>query len=177
MFCTFAEKSMAINQKINFGHFLEKFPEITLPITLTEESATAFSKTNDPFPPQIVQEYLIPIETEDIDDLTEFVPCLRIPKTHNFFAVIYWKAELMSYQYILATFSKTGKLIDRKVIAGTYSDGQVLVQSVATIEEDWIIYVVTGKTAANATTSYNAALSKSFNLELLATGEIIKSET
>lgn len=166
---------MESNQKLNFGHFLEKFPEIDLPITLTEESATTFSRTNDPFSTVLIQEYILPIEQEEIDDLTEYVPCIRISKTHGFFAVIYWKAALLSYQYILATFSKNGELIDRKVIAGTYSDGETLVQSVATIEEDWIIYVVSGKKPATAT-SYDASSSKSFNLELLATGEIIKSD-
>ncbi len=166
---------MNSNQKLNFGHFLEIFPEISLPITLTEESATAFSKTNEPLSDALIREYILPIEPEEIDDLTEFVACLRIPQTHGFFAIIYWKAALLNYQYVLATFSKKGELIDRRVIAGTYSDGDTLVQSVATIEEDWIIYVVTGKTSANAT-SYDASSSKSFNLELLATGEIIKSD-
>lgn len=166
---------MGSNQKLNFGHFLEKFPEISLPITLTEESATAFSRTNEPLSDTLIQEYLLPIEPEEVDELTEFVACVRIPETHEFFAVIYWKAALMNYQYVLATFSKKGELIDRKVIAGTYSDGNTLIQSVATIEEDWIIYVVSGKTSANAT-SYDASSSKSFNLELLATGEIIRSD-
>ncbi len=166
---------MKTNQKLNFGHFLEKFPEIELPITLTEESARAFSQTNDPLSAHLIQEFILPLELDEVDELTEYVACVRIPETQGFFAVIYWKAALLNYQYVLATFSKTGDLIDRKVIAGTYSDGEVLVQSVATIEEDWIIYVVSGKKPANAT-SYDASSSKSFNLELLATGEIIKSD-
>jgi hypothetical protein len=166
---------METNQKLNFGHFLEKFPEIELPITLTEESARTFSQTNSPLSDHLIREYILPIETEEVDDLTEFIACTRIPKTENFFAVIYWKAGLLNYQYVLATFSKTGVPIDRRVIAGTYSDGETLVQSVATIEEDWIIYVVSGKTSANAT-SYDASSSKSFNLELLLTGEIINSD-
>jgi len=166
---------MKPNEKLNFGHFLEKFPEIDLPITLTEESVTAFSKTNAPLSAHLIQEYILPIEREEIDDFTEFIACLRIPQTHGFFAIVYWKAALLNYQYIMATFSKKGELIDRKVIGGTYSDGEMLIQSVATIEEDWIIYVVSGKTNANAT-SYDASLSKSFNLELLATGEIIRSD-
>ncbi len=166
---------MDTNQKLNFGHFLEKFPEIDLPITLTEESATAFSRENDPLSALLIQKYILPIEPDEVDDLTEFIACLRIPKTDGFFAVIYWKAALMNYQYVLTTFSKKGILIDRKVIAGTYSDGETLIQSVATIEEDWIIYVVSGKKPANAT-SYDASSSKSFNLELLATGEIIRSD-
>ncbi len=166
---------MKVNEKLNFGHFLEKFPEIELPITLTEESALAFSKANPPLSFHLIQEYILPIELEEVDDLTEYVACLRIPETNGFFAIIYWKASLMNYQYILATFSKNGELIDRKVIGGTYSDGDLLVQSVATIEEDWIIYVVSGKTSTDAT-SYDASSSKSFNLELLATGEIINSD-
>ena len=166
---------MKPNEKLNFGHFLEKFPEIELPVTLTEESARTFSQTNDPLSALLIAEYILPIEPEEADEFTEFIACLRFPKTDGFFAVIYWKAALLNYQYILATFSKKGELIDRKVIAGTYSDGETLVQSVATIEEDWIIYVVSGKTSANAT-SYDASSSKSFNLEVLATGEIIRSD-
>ena len=78
----------------------------------------------------------------------------------------------MNYQYVLTTFDKKGKLIDKSVIAGTYSDGKSLTKSVATIEEDWIIYIVSGQTAANAST-YDPSTSNTFNLELLATGEII----
>lgn len=163
------------NEKLNFGHFLEAFPEIGLPVTLTEESAVAFSRENGPLSSHLIQEYLMPLEPEEVDEFTEYIACLRIPQTHGFHAVVYWKAALMNYQYILATFSKKGELIHRRVIAGTYSDGDVLVQSVATIEEDWIIYVVSGKTSANAT-SYDASSSKSFDLELLATGEIVKAE-
>jgi hypothetical protein len=162
--------------KLNFGHFLEAFPEIDLPVVLTEESAVAFSRENGPLSTHLVEQFLLPIEGEEsIDELTEFVPCLRIPQTNAFFAVIYWRAELMSYQYVLATFLKNGDLIDRKVVAGTYSDGSLLLQSVATIGEDWIIYVVSGKTSANAKT-YDASTSTSFSLEILPTGEIIRSE-
>ncbi len=167
---------MKAHEKLNFGHFLEVFPEIDLPVTLTEESAVTFSRENGPLSSHLIEQFILPIEElETVDELTEFVPCLRIPKTHEFFAVIYWRAELLNYQYVLATFLKNGDLIDRKVIAGTYSDGSVLLQSVATIEEDWIIYVVSGKTTANAT-SYDASTSTSFNLEILPTGEIIRSE-
>ena len=162
--------------KINFGHFLEAFPDIDLPVTLTEDSAVAFSRENGTLSTHLIEQFVLLIEQEArVDELTEFVPCLKIPHTNEFFAVIYWRAELMSYQYVLATFLKNGELIDRRVIAGTYSDGEVLLQSVATIEEDWIIYVVSGKKKANAT-AYDASTSTSFSLEILPTGEIIRSE-
>ena len=94
----------------------------------------------------MIEQYITPIETEEEDEYTEYVPCFSIPETHEFFAVVYWKGALMNYQYILATFSKKGELIDRRVIGGTFSDGEMLVKSVVTIEDDWIIYVVSGKT-------------------------------
>jgi hypothetical protein len=154
--------------KISFEHFLEKFPEIELPITLSDDSAVEFSKQNDPLPAQMIQQF---IDIEE-DEFTEYIACVRIPNTHDFHAVIYWKAALMNYQYILATYTKNGKPIDKSVIAGTYSDGKSLTKSVATIEEDWIIYIVSGQAAANAPT-YDPSTSNAFNLELLATGEII----
>ena len=154
--------------KVRFEDFLEKFPEIELPVTLSDESAIEFSKNNDPIPVLMIQQFI----DQDDDELTEYIACLRIPKTDDFHAVIYWKAALMTYQYVLATYSKNGVLIDKSVIAGTYSDGKSLTKSVATIDEDWIIYIVTGKAAADAPT-YDASTSNVFNLELLATGEII----
>ena len=161
---------MQKNLKISFDHFLEKFPEIELPITLSDDSAIEFSKSNDPLPAQMIQQF---IDVEE-DEFTEYIACVRIPKTHDFHAVIYWKAALMNYQYVLATYDKKGKLLDKAVIAGTYSDGNMLTKSVATIEEDWIIYIVSGQAAAD-TSFYDPSTSNAFNLELLATGEIITS--
>ena len=155
--------------KVRFEYFLEKFPEIELPVTLTDDSAMEFSQKNDPLPPQMIRQF---IGNADDDEFTEYIACMRIPKTYDFHAIIYWKAALMHYQYVLATYTKKGELIDKSVIAGTYSDGKSLTKSVATIEEDWIIYIVSGQAAADAPT-YDASTSNAFNLELLATGKII----
>ena len=154
--------------KINFEYFLEKFTEIELPITLSDDDAIEFSKNNDPLPAQMIQQF---IDAEE-DGFTEYIACVRIPKTFDFHAIIYWKATLLNYQYVLATYDKAGKLIDKSVIAGTYSDGKMLTKSVATIEEDWIIYIVSGQAAVDAPL-YDPSTSNAFNLELLATGEII----
>jgi hypothetical protein len=154
--------------KIIFQHFLEKFPEIKLPVTFTDESAIEFSKNNDPIPAQMIHQFI----DDQEDGFTEYIACVRIPKTLDFHAIVYWKAALMNYQYVLATYDKKGKLIDKSVIAGTYSDGKSLTRSVATIDEDWMIYIVSGQTAADAP-SYDASTSNAFDLELLATGEII----
>ena len=108
--------------KISFEYFLEKFPEIELPITFTDESAIEFSKNNNPLSVQMIHQFI----DDQEDEFTEYIACMCIPKTHDFHAIIYWKAALMNYQYILATYDKKGKLIDQSVIAGTYSDGKSL---------------------------------------------------
>ncbi|MFT7449736.1 MAG: hypothetical protein ACI9VN_000444, partial [Patescibacteria group bacterium] len=57
---------------------------------------------------------------------------------------------------------------------GTKVDGNQLQRTVATIEDDWIIYCVRGVTAAD-NPIYDSTTSESLHLELLATGEIIFS--
>lgn len=166
---------MKKEHQITFQDFLEKFPEIPLPVTLSDDSIMEFSKRNDPLSVLMIEKFIRQAEQTEPDEFTEYIACIRFPKTHDFHALIYWKGALLNYQYVLATFKSNGELIDRAVIAGTYSDGQVLTRSVATIEEDWIIYVMSGQ-ATNDGETYDPSTSNAFNLELLATGEIITSE-
>lgn len=165
---------MIKKQKATFKDFLSKFPKVSLPVTLTEESHHDFSKTNDPIPAVMVQEFLMKLETEEVDEFTEYIPCFRIPKTDGFSAIVYFKAGLLNYEYNLLTFNKDGLSIDKKVIAGTKVEGDQLQRTVATIEDDWIIYCVRGTTAADNPV-YDSSTSESLHLELLATGEIIFS--
>ncbi len=158
--------------RVSFSHFLEKFPEVELPVTLAEEAHHAFSKQNDPLPLLMIEQFILPLEDQEVDDYTEFVPCMRIPETHDFHAVIYWRAGLMNYQYTLACFTKKGELIDKRVIAGTFSDGDVLTTSVATIDEDWSIYIVTGQSSPGEK-NYDASSSTAYQLELLPEGRIV----
>jgi len=165
---------MTKNQKVTFKDFIQKFPEVALPITLSEESHHDFSKTNDPIPGAMIEEFLVKLETEEVDEYTEYIPCFRIPKTDGFHAIVYFKAGLLNYEYHLLTFNKDGLSVDKKVIAGTKVEGNQLQRTVATIEDDWIIYCVRGTTAAD-NPIYDSSTSESLHLELLATGEIIFS--
>ncbi|NJL74490.1 MAG: hypothetical protein HC892_05055 [Saprospiraceae bacterium] len=90
---------------IDFQHFIEYFPVLELPIRLDDEVHHTFSLENEPLPLLAIEQYLLPVE-DDADELTEFVPCFRVPETYDFHAVVYWKAGIMNYQYILATFEK-----------------------------------------------------------------------
>lgn len=82
----------------------------------------------------------------------------------------------MNYQYILVTYDKSGVLVDKAIIAGTSSpNGEDLVRSVASIDEDWIITIVSGA-SIQAKTDYNPKSSNAFTLEILEGGKIISSE-
>lgn len=158
--------------RVSFSHFLEKFPEVPLPITLAEEAHHAFSQKNDPLPSPMIEQFILPLEQQPADDYTEFVPCMRIPETHDFHAIIYWRAMLMSYQYKLVSFSKKGEVIDQRVIAGTFSQGHTLTTSVATIEDDWMIYIVSGQSHSNQKMGFDPSKSTANRLELLPEGRI-----
>ncbi len=157
--------------RISFTHFLEAFPEIELPIILSEDSISAFNTHNKPMPQLMIDQYIMPYE-RDIDiEITEFVPCFSIPETHEFRAVVYWKASLMSYEYILMTFTKKGQFIAKKVIAGSTFRNNKMVRSVATIDPDWMIYVAGGVHENDQ--EYDASNTKTVEMELLPDGNIL----
>ncbi len=163
------------SKKQIFKDYLKKFPEISPPLTLTEDSPRAFSSYNESFNSLMITEILLQSEESEPDEFTEFIPCIKIPNTKDFYAVIYWKASLMNYQFILVTYNKAGVLIDKAIIAGTSNLEGVLVKSVASIDEDWIITIVTGASEFQQT-DYDPKLSKAFSLEIMEGGIIISSE-
>jgi len=163
------------NKKKNFNTYLKKFPEITPPVTLTEDSPRAFSSYNESFNALMIAEFLLQSEDSEPDEFTEFIPCLKIPNTKDFYAVVYWKASLMNYQFILVTYNKSGVLVDKAIIAGTSNQDGILVKSVASIDEDWIVTIVSGAVEFQQT-DYDPKLSKAFSLEIMAGGKIISSE-
>ncbi len=162
---------MSENNAIKLSAFLEMFPEVKLPITLTEESQRIFSASNEPFNQAMVEQYLTPLEDGEIDEFTEFVPCFRIPETYDFHAIVYWKAELLQYQYVLVTFAKDGQFIDKRIIAGTFYDGKALTASVATINEEWEILIVSGQSAGGE--NYDPQSSRHQRMEILPEGQIV----
>ena len=156
---------------MNFARYLEFFPEIELPVVLSPDAHHDFSQANEALPGALLEEFVLPFEPQEADELTEYVPCFRIPKTEQFHALVLWRAGLLDYQYILMTYTQQAELIDRRVIAGTYYDGKLLTQSVATFDEDGSIYIVSGQNKADVDI-YDAATSRSYELELLPDGTI-----
>lgn len=158
--------------KITFNQFVEKFPTFELPLTIREDSHHEFSRQNDVLPEAMIQQFILPIEVEEQDEHTEYIACFQVPETHGFIALVYWKATLLNYQYTLATFTKKGILIDKRVIAGTFAVGDTLTQSVATIDDDWIILIVSGQSNSDQS-DFNASDSTVNKLELLPDGRIV----
>lgn len=162
-------------KKITFTQFAQCFPEVELPVLINNELLILASQKNPPLHEGLVQHFIYPGNIADDSEFTEYIPCFRIPGTENFHAMVYWRAELLDYQFILITFTKKGEEIARQALCGVVSDGDTLVQSVATFEADWSIIVVSGHTNAQNTTQFDAAQSTGLEFELLPDGTILKT--
>lgn len=163
-----------MSDNVTIDELLGFFPEVELPIEITEDLVIAADSVNKVLPPQIIEAYLVEWErSEEFDEFTEFVPILRILETDEFYGLIYWKGGLMRYEYILVTLDKLGNLITRRPIASTISDGVTVKKSVATIDEDLIIHIMAGENLVNA--KYDPANSQAFNMEIMPTGDVIFS--
>jgi len=163
---------MAKVNKVRFGEFLKKFPVVELPITLGEGTHLEFSRINDPLPQLMIDQYILHPNDPEPDEFTEFIPCFRLKESEEFVAIVYWMGALLDYQYVMLTFNRKGAEIDRSVIAGTKMIENALLTSVATIDEELIIYIAAGQADAH-TNQFDASSSKSFSLEILPNGEII----
>lgn len=158
--------------KYTFADFVGKFPPIPMPVTLGELTHHVFSTENEPLPEGMVLQFIQPTERGHINaEFTEYVPCFAIDDTENFIALIWWKADLLNYEYVLATFSMKGALIDRRVIAHTrvLPDGKVQ-RAVATIDEEWIIYIAEGESIDGDI--FDPASSRTYELEIMVDGTI-----
>ena len=155
----------------SFKHFLHHFSEEALPIILSDELIRHFSEHNPPIDGDSIRRFIDSNPEED-DDMTEYIACCLIPDTKDFHAVVYWKGTLLTYEYVLATYTKSGVPIARKVIAGIKSDGKYIKRSVATIEKNFGIQIVVGQQGVDDRL-YDPQLSQSMSMDILPSGEIV----
>ena len=158
-------------KKVSFSKFLKKFPPVTLPVTLGADTHIEFSRANPPLDPLEIEDYIIPLEDTLPDEFTEFIPCFCIPDTSDFIGIVYWKAGLMDYQYRIVTYDKGGQVVANEVIGGVFSNGDMIAQSMVTIDASWTIHIVSGQGKANAT-QYDPSESTTKELELFKDGVI-----
>lgn len=126
--------------------FVESLEELSLPILLSTELQDEISGLNNPLPSAIVEAYLKP-DYENWDEYTEMIPVGKI-SLESSLMVLFWKAHLLEYDFLLVGFSPNGSLVDRKRIAGTKVDesGHIS-ETVASIEEDLLIFMAQSKDA------------------------------
>ncbi len=158
--------------KPNFADFLKKFPQIELPISLTNESHFVFSRENDVLPAVLVEEFILPYD-EDVDEFTEYIPCLQLPEQQDFYGIVYWKASLLVYEYNLVTFDKSGKFITKQVIAGLKTNMDSILQRLAVIDEELIITIAEGAQLDTDRNDYDPDATKAYHMEILSSGDII----
>jgi len=129
--------------RITFINFLNFFPPVELPFTISSDTQRLISQNNDPLAAQWMLHFVLDKDAV-VDDFTEYMPCFSLPDTDDFIAIVYWEAGIEGNNYHLVTFSKTGVVIDNKIIAGTKYNSDGLMQMVCTIGEDWMISRVEG---------------------------------
>ncbi len=159
---------------VSFRAMVDQFPEIELPITLGSETHHIFSKENKPLSKSHIITYLVDQDKSLLSEFAEFVSCFRIPMANDIVGLVVWKADLLTYEYHLFTFDQKGNRIASHVIAGTKTDGETILQRAATIEDDGLILIAEGKSPVDAR-HFDAEASRTFQLEILSTGDIIHS--
>ncbi|MBK9335863.1 MAG: hypothetical protein IPM98_04505 [Lewinellaceae bacterium] len=158
--------------RYTFADFVGKFPTVHMPVILGEETHHVFARENQPLSDNMIAQFIHPTEPGALDDaFTEYVPCFAIADTDNFFALVWWKAELLNYEYVLATFTHKGELIDRRVIAFTRVTDGVITRAVATIDEEWEIFIAEGGSSDAGV--FDPTASRTYGLEILMNGTIV----
>lgn len=149
--------------------FLDYFPSIELPITLTENSISHIEKTSKIIPEPILDTTIRKWEKVESDGFTEYVPCFTLAKSENFVLLVYWKASLIGFEYFAVTIGYDFQLIDRKQIASTLHIQDQIKSSVVHIDEDLTFHVI----ASIEANSFNPSNSQAFHFEVNPNGEFI----
>lgn len=132
---------------------------------------------SDPIPlPGVLQEaYILPFESDEIDEFTEYVPFGKLSGIRDFHAMIYWKAGVLRYEYILATYSAEGEPLSHAIVGGLRYEEEGVLHSVAVIHEDMSITIAEG-IAETDQSGLNADQTQTYQMAILPTG-IITYET
>lgn len=127
----------------DFTEFIEFFPPLKPPFSLLPD-ISQIPSFSLPLPGVLLDAFILPFEGEEVDEFTEYIPYGRIEGTKDFHALIYWKAGVMQYEFILATYSLEGAPLSHAIIGGLRSDDHGLLHSVAVVHEDMSLTIAEG---------------------------------
>lgn len=97
-----------------------------------------------PIPEDLIQSFIFPLEGDESDTFTEFIPIGRLVDTKGFHALVYWRAALMQYEFILATYALDGSPVSHAIVGGIRQDKEGMLHSVAVIHDDFTITIAEG---------------------------------
>lgn len=157
-------------KKPTFEDFLTFFEEVDPPIVITEETIDNIKDVTKPLPQEMINEIVTRWEP-NLDEYSEIIPCFALPFTEEYKALVYWKAGLLRYEYIIVTIDKSNTLIAKKTICGTIIEDNIIKKSVAKIDEDSIIFIQAGATYEDQ--DFLPEQSQSFSIEILESGDML----
>lgn len=157
---------------MDFNQFVQQVPLAEIPLVLSGELQKQLTSLADPLPMPVIED-LMPWEAT-LDDMTEILVVARFEQEEGFQAILYWKAELLTYSFILATYDHKGEVIDHEIIAGTEYNNQSIKESVAIIEDDWMIFAAEGSDQIRGDLSFEAKNSRKSNFMVEKDGRITK---
>lgn len=151
-----------------FTEFIEFFPLLEPPFSLLPD-ISQIPSTDTPLPQALLDIYILPFEGEEVDEFTEYVPYGRITGTKDYYAVVYWKAGVMQYEFILATYDKDGNPLSHAIIGGLRSDEDGILHSVAIVHEDLSITIAEGLAGEEET---NLTNTNAYQMSIQPSGHI-----
>jgi DNA-binding Lrp family transcriptional regulator len=163
---------MNSNNTLDFESYLKRFTKVELPVQLDENSYQTINQLNEPLPDIIVSLFVDRIGKEE--DLAEYVPVFRLPDQNSFVLLVYWRAGILQYDYILVTYTQDGHRIDQKVISSIIFTSDLIHKSVAQFDAEGLITVVEGVEKVQ-TAELLADRSKHVFFEVLEDGTIQQS--
>lgn len=154
-----------------FAEFIEFFPLLKAPFSLLPDLQQIPS---DPIPlPEILLEaYILPFEGDEVDEFTEYIPYGKIEGTKGYHAVIYWKASVMKYEFILATYSLDGQPTSHAIIGGVRYEEEGTIHSVAVVNENFQITIAEGLVEEDSD-AVQPQETQSYFMSIQPTGEIV----
>ncbi len=157
-----------------FAEFIEFFPALDLPLSLLPDTSQIPSDPI-PLPGHLQEAYILPFESDEIDEFTEYIPYGRLAATRDFEAIIYWKAGVLRYEYILATYSLQGEPLSHAIVGGLRYEEEGVLHSVAVIHPDLTIIIAEGM-AQTDDEGMDPDQTQTYQMTILPTG-IITYET
>ena len=102
-----------------------------------------------PLPGAMLDAFILPFEKDEIDPYTEYIPFGRVVGTKGYHALIYWKAGVMQYEFILATYTLEGEPLSHAIVGGIRYEDEGILHSVGVIHEDKSITIAEGMTTGD----------------------------